>query len=119
MTDNQSMKIKFKNALVFGWKEVIGVCAILMTCYGVYIGMQHSIEQSAERIDEISNRQVTRSAYVDQKFVEVNENITKLRMDMAVSQSNQGAIFKKLDTIENLLLSGRSSPAVYKTGGAN
>ncbi|TGE04620.1 hypothetical protein [Hymenobacter fodinae] len=119
MTDNQSMKIKFKNALVFGWKEVIGIVAVLMTCAIVYAGMQHSIEESAERIEEISDRQVARSAYVDQKFSDVNENINKLRMDMAVSQSNQGAIFKKLDKIEDLLLSERARPAVYQTGGSN
>jgi archaellum component FlaG (FlaF/FlaG flagellin family) len=119
MANNESMKIKFKNSLVFGWKEVIGFVAVLLTCAFTAAGLQHSMQDTAQRVDEISSRQVTRSAYVDQKFSEVNENITKLRMDMAVSQSNQAAILKQMDNIQSLLVSGRASPAVYRIGGSN
>ena len=129
MTDNESMKIKFKNSLVFGWKEVIVIVAFLISCTGVYYGMQHEIEDAGKGIIQVNDRLTGRAAFVDANFKVINDNIEKvnekvvaLKTDNAVTQSklddlekNQVAIYQKLEKVSDLIASRNRREAVMRT----
>ena len=133
MSDNENMKIKFKNNLVFGWKEVISIVAVIITATGVYWGMQYKIDDAGKGIIAVNDRLTGRAVFVDASLKTINDNIEKmndrivgLKTDNAVTQSklidlekNQVAIYQKLESMTDMIVNRNHKDASYKTAGVD